>query len=947
MKKQLLMKKQLPNRKTLSQFFYILSIVLLFANGALAQTTENFTTPGATTWLCPLGVTSITVEAWGGGGSGGAATNGAGRAGGGGCGGSYVTNTLAVSPGVTYNITVGAGGVSGSTSATTAFGSPGGFSSFSGGVITPVVASGGTGGTGGTSANLFGIGGVLGGVYGFTSISGGSITYSAGTTTVNITGGGGSGATAVVSTATNLIGNVVPTNMGTGYTSVPTVSITTTNTGTGASAVALINSNVNSGGTITLGTSGGNSSVSASGTGGAGGNGGAGAAGVTGNTTGLNGAFPGGGGSGAISSGTSSGKGGTGGAGKVAITYTVITSNYYYKGSGDLADTSNWGTNTDGTGTPPPNFTAGLQTFYVRNTTATTTPWVVSGANTKIIVGDASLAGVELKINSGFPITGTIDLPAASSGQNSLILADTAIPTFGNLHISSLVDFQASIILSTSNTFGKVSVGNNSTLNVTGFEEAKTSLDVASGSTLVINTSGNPYFYLSTGAKVTIAGSIKTSKTAGFVSFSKASPDTSTSPTALQFFDAENPGVNLILTGSTIYFTKGSSGSGQIINPRSDYTNLTITDSASSVGVCNKTIASALNVSGILTLNHIQNSSLTGCGNITLGNAASIVLTAGSFDVAPTFGTSVNVTYNGVSAVVAGNEMPASSTVLKDLTINNAAGLTLTADATLKGTLTLTSGTITTGSNSLIIANTGTAISRTSGHIVGNLKKLTAASASPSFKYEIGDATNYTPVVLTFVGNTSATGSITASTAGVDPAVAGSGIVDTKDVNRTWTLTNSGITGFTNYGAAFTYASTDNDLLSIPDNYEIHLDSGSWSNLTKAGVSTDTSAAATGITSFGSFAIGESDGTLGLSSQVASKSQCTVYPNPVSKGRLYISSPSSSEKQVSIYSILGQKVLEAKTTNNAEINVAKLAKGNYILRITEDGKSEAKKLIIQ
>ena len=78
-----------------------------------------------------------------------------------------------------------------------------------------------------------------------------------------------------------------------------------------------------------------------------------------------------------------------------------------------------------------------------------------------------------------------------------------------------------------------------------------------------------------------------------------------------------------------------------------------------------------------------------------------------------------------------------------------------------------------------------------------------------------------------------------------------------------------------------------------------------------------------------------------------SKSQCTVYPNPVSNGKLYISSPSNSQKQVAIYSILGQKVLDIKTTNNAEINVSKLAKGNYILKITEDGKSDAKKLIIQ
>lgn len=72
-----------------------------------------------------------------------------------------------------------------------------------------------------------------------------------------------------------------------------------------------------------------------------------------------------------------------------------------------------------------------------------------------------------------------------------------------------------------------------------------------------------------------------------------------------------------------------------------------------------------------------------------------------------------------------------------------------------------------------------------------------------------------------------------------------------------------------------------------------------------------------------------------------------VYPNPVTNGKLYISSESSSEKQVAIYSLLGQKVLETKTVNNAEINVSQLAKGAYILNVSEDGKSDSKKLMIQ
>lgn len=71
-----------------------------------------------------------------------------------------------------------------------------------------------------------------------------------------------------------------------------------------------------------------------------------------------------------------------------------------------------------------------------------------------------------------------------------------------------------------------------------------------------------------------------------------------------------------------------------------------------------------------------------------------------------------------------------------------------------------------------------------------------------------------------------------------------------------------------------------------------------------------------------------------------------VYPNPVSNGTLYVSSASNNEKQVTIYTILGQQVLQTKTTSGA-INVSSLNKGAYLLKITEDGKSETKKLIIE
>jgi len=93
-------------------------------------TTSTFNTVGNATWVCPNGVTSGTIEAWGGGGGGG----GCGEQytlGGGGAGGSYVRFATSLTSG-TYQLTVGAGGAGGT----------GG-----GGVV----GNGGTGGTGGSS----------------------------------------------------------------------------------------------------------------------------------------------------------------------------------------------------------------------------------------------------------------------------------------------------------------------------------------------------------------------------------------------------------------------------------------------------------------------------------------------------------------------------------------------------------------------------------------------------------------------------------------------------------------------------------------------------------------------------------------------------------------------------------------------------------------------------
>lgn len=72
----------------------------------------------------------------------------------------------------------------------------------------------------------------------------------------------------------------------------------------------------------------------------------------------------------------------------------------------------------------------------------------------------------------------------------------------------------------------------------------------------------------------------------------------------------------------------------------------------------------------------------------------------------------------------------------------------------------------------------------------------------------------------------------------------------------------------------------------------------------------------------------------------------SIYPNPVSKGTLYITSSTNAAKSVVLFDVLGKQVLKTTTSNNS-INVSGLKNGVYIIKITEDGKTDTQKLIIE
>lgn len=70
------------------------------------------------------------------------------------------------------------------------------------------------------------------------------------------------------------------------------------------------------------------------------------------------------------------------------------------------------------------------------------------------------------------------------------------------------------------------------------------------------------------------------------------------------------------------------------------------------------------------------------------------------------------------------------------------------------------------------------------------------------------------------------------------------------------------------------------------------------------------------------------------------------YPNPVSNGKIFITSKSTSNKEIAIYDVLGKKVLQAVMTSK-ELNVSSLSPGVYIIKIKEGEATATRKLIVK
>ena len=171
-----------------------------------------------------------------------------------------------------------------------------------------------------------------------------------------------------------------------------------------------------------------------------------------------------------------------------------------------------------------------------------------------------------------------------------------------------------------------------------------------------------------------------------------------------------------------------------------------------------------------------------------------------------TFSTGADYTYNGSASQVTGDGLPSS---VRNLTIDNPAGVTMTGSINVTGILTMAGGNIVPEANSLVLSNSDPAsLVYASGTIVGNFERF-VSQANMEYLFPVGSLTQTQSFSVNF--NDLTAGSLLVEFISGDPGDNGLPLTEAGD----YYLTNQYTTGFWT-------AQTRNSMSSA--NYDLSLD---------------------------------------------------------------------------------------------------------------------------
>ena len=447
----------------------------------------------------------------------------------------------------------------------------------------------------------------------------------------------------------------------------------------------------------------------------------------------------------------------------MAVVYNgdAQTINYYSKSSGALNLTSSWGTNTNGTGTAPTNFTGNNHIFNIRNQTNPTinASWTVSGTNSKIVVGDGSNAS-NFSIPSTLSYTGTVDV----GNKGTLTIASTAIPTLGTLNANSTVVFNG-----TGNqtipiaTYGNLTCSGSNTCTMSGSTTIAGTLSITNSAGLDLNNTWWSTYSYNVGSFI-----VSNSATVDFGSLGFLGASTTMNLSG----NYTQSGTGYIQTSGyeangIIYFT----GTAQTISQSASENVNYVVNSGSRVTLgLNFAMGGGAGLTGYTGTFTVNSGGTLDCGTYVFRNYSTYIttsmtinggatlITAGTAGIASlgitgsiqlatsTFSSSANYIYDGSSAQITGlfTTTPAANTV-NNLTIDNASGVILSQNLAVNGTLTLTSGILSTTTLTLMTVNNGATVTGASDNsfVDGPIAKI----GNAAFTFPVGvTGVGYVPI---------------------------------------------------------------------------------------------------------------------------------------------------------------------------------------------------------
>jgi|GEM_PF-3413751 hypothetical protein len=160
------------------------------------------------------------------------------------------------------------------------------------------------------------------------------------------------------------------------------------------------------------------------------------------------------------------------------------------------------------------------------------------------------------------------------------------------------------------------------------------------------------------------------------------------------------------------------------------------------------------------------------------------------------YNTGAKYAYNGTSAQVTGNGLPAS---FSDLVTSNASGVTLSSNATVTDSLFMTTGNISTGNYTLTLSNAKSgSLVYTEGLINGKFAR-SIANGNASYTFPLGNSSQNRTATITFTTQTSSAGTLTTqylpgNQGGTLSSLtdAGNYTIDTYSQDGAWQFTYSG-----------------------------------------------------------------------------------------------------------------------------------------------------------